>query len=180
MINRYKWIGLLAVTLVVCGGGLVLGKYKERDYMQALYERRDFTLLDDSGNFFQLSSLPQKRFALLVFTPDGIPTDSVKPFREFSLHLDELRDYGIEAMLVSRTNREIVKNFKHAAHFNGRLLLDVGGSVGRNAGIWQGMGLVSYWGYALVDREFQLHWTALAENAPLDYEQLIRQIKNAK
>jgi peroxiredoxin len=158
----------------------VLGKVKERDYLAALYERRDFTLLDDNGDFFQLSSLPRKKLALLVFTPDGIPPRDAKPFHEFSLHLGELRGQGIEALLVSRTNREIAKNFKRATRFPGRLLLDTGGSVGRNAGIWPGIELISYWGYALVDNEFHVLWTALSENAPLGYEKLIAELKSAR
>ena len=176
---RSKW-GFFALALLLMGGvGLVVGKVKERDYLAALYERRDFTLLDDQGEFFRLGALPEKKLALLVFTPDGIQVDTVKPFYEFGRHLEDLRGKGIEPFFVSRTNREIVKNFKRASHFGARLLLDVGGSVGKIAGAWPGMQLVSTWSYALVDREFRVLWLASSEQ-PMPYEQLMQELRKAK
>lgn len=170
---------MFASLLIVCAAGLMLGKFKEGDYLTALYERRDFTLLDDSGEFFRLNSMSPKKLALLVFTPDGIPVETVQPFAEFSKHVADLAAQGIETYLVSRTNREVVKNFKHAAHFPERLLLDTGGTVGRNAGVWPSNGPVAYWAYALVDREFHVLWMKTNE-FPLPYEQLMQELKAAR
>ena len=153
---RSRWIFFALALLLVGGGGLIVGKVKEREYVSALYSRKDFTLLDDGGDFFRLGSLPSQKLALLIFTPDGIPLETVKPFYEFGRHIDDLRAKGIEPFLVSRTNREIVKNFKRASRFGARILLDVGGTVGNIAGAWQQLQPVATWTYALVDREFQI------------------------
>ncbi len=179
MNSRFKWYGVFVSLFLVCGAGLMLGKFREKDYLSALYERRDFTLLDDRGDFFRLNSMSEKKLALLVFTPDGIPVEMVKPFAEFSRHVDDLQKQGIETYLVSRTNREIVKNFKYASRFPERLLLDTGGTVGRNAGVWPSVEPVSYWAYALVDREFHVLWLKTHE-FPLPYEQLIQMLKEAR
>lgn len=151
--------------------GLILGKRSEKDYLANLYARRDFTLLDDAGDFFSLSKMPARTLALLVFTPDGIPVSAVKPFHEFAGHVADLRKMGIETLLVSRTNREIVRNFKNAARFPSRLLLDTGGTVGRNAGIWDGFEAAPYWGYVLVNNQFEVLWSDRADSV-LTYEQL--------
>lgn len=176
---RIKWYFFLLALIAVGGGGLLVGKVKEREYLGALYRRHDFTLLDDQGDFFRLSALPEKKLALLIFTPDGIPVETVKPFYEFSRHLDDIRQKGIEPYLVSRVHKEIVKNFKSATHFGSRLLIDVGGVVGRNAGVWQGFQPVSYWAYALVDRDFQVLWSANSD-LPLSYTHLMGELNKAK
>jgi|GEM_PF-3789072 len=160
MIARYKWFFAVFALLATGAAGLLVGKSKEAGYIKSLYERRDFTLLDDSGNFFSISSMPEKTLALLIFTPDGIPVAAVKPMYEFSLRLDDLRKMGIETMLISRTNRDIAKNFKNAARFPARLLLDTGGTVGRNAGIWDEPGAANFWGYVLVNRHNEVLWMA--------------------
>jgi peroxiredoxin len=176
--QRVKWYLFAFTLMVVCAGGLILGKTRERDFMGALYDRHDFTLLDDQGEFFRLGAMPEKTLALLVFTPDGIPPSTVKPFYEFGRHVDDLRLRGIEPFLVSRTNREIVRNFKEAAHFGARLLLDTGGTVGRNTGAWE-MAPVATWAYALVDRSFHVLWLANSEE-PMAYERLLGELKKAK
>lgn len=175
---RFKWYLLAAAAMVVGLAGLGVGKSRERQILTAMYERRDFTLLDDQGDFFRLGSLPERQLALLVFTPDGIPPAMVKPFYEFGQHVDDLRQRGIEPFLVSRTNREIVKNFKSASHFGARLLLDTGGTVGRIAGAWE-MAPVATWAYALVDRTFHVLWLANSD-APMAYEQLLGELKKSK
>lgn len=158
ILGRYKWLWLVASLLLTGTVGLLLGKSEEKSYLASLYERRDFTLLDDSGDFFSISKIPERTLALLVFTPDGIPVESVRPFHEFSARVEELKKMGIEAILISRTNREIVKNFKAAARFPGKLLLDTGGTVGRNTGIWDGYEAVPYWGYALLNNRNEVLW----------------------
>jgi peroxiredoxin len=171
MAGKYKW-HFMAVALLLTGiGGLLLGKARESEYMKSLYARTDFTLLDDSGDFFSISSLPEKKLALLIFTPDGIPVETVKPMHEFSQHLDDLRKMGIEPMLISRTNRDIVRNFKHASRFPARVLLDSSGTVGRNTGIWDGLTGATYWGYALVNRRNEVLWLA-RENELMSFEKL--------
>ena len=93
--------------------------------------------------------------------------------------VDDLRAKGIEPFLVSRTNREIVKNFKRASRFGARILLDVGGTVGNIAGAWQQLQPVATWTYALVDREFRLLWVASADQ-PMAYDGLIKELKKAR
>ncbi len=171
MLSRYKWFIMIAVLLATGAGGLFLGKTKEADYMRSLYERRDFTLLDDSGDFFSVSSLSEKTLLLLIFTPDGIPVSSVKPTFELGLKLDELKKMGIEAMLITRTNRDIAKNFKKAARFPGRLLLDTGGTVGKNCGIWEGTAPAEQWGYVLLNRQNEVLWLA-KQTEPKSFAQI--------
>lgn len=168
---RRRWFLLLLAGSITGIAGMIIGKIKEKETLSRLYERHDFTLLDDSGNFFQLSSLPKGELALLVFTPDGIPTDTVKPFFDFSLHLAELRARGVEVFLVSRTNREIMKNFKRAARFDAPALYDPSGTVGRLTGAWPGYQLVSDWSYVLIDSSLQLIWGMRAK-MPLTYADL--------
>lgn len=175
---RPKWFVVAFLLLAVGVAGLVVGRNREKDFIGALYERHDFTLLDDQGDFFRLGALPEKKLALLVFTPDGIPPATVKPVYEFGLHLDELRRKGIETFLVSRTNREIARNFKRAANFGARLLLDTGGVVGRNAGAW-GPQPSATWAYALVDRSFRVLWLANSD-APMSYERLLGELSRAR
>jgi peroxiredoxin len=179
MVARYKWYFVIFAILATGAAGLLLGKSREADYMRSLYERRDFTLLDDGGNFFSISSLPEKTLALLIFTPDGIPVDAVKPMYEFGLHVEELRKMGIEAMLISRTNRDIAKNFKHAARFPARLLLDTGGTVGRNSGIWEEPGPAAFWGYVLLNRHNEVLWLA-RQAEPKTFAQLKADLNAAK
>lgn len=176
---RFKWYGLIFSVLIISGSGLMLGKLRERDYVSDLYQRHDFTLLDDKGEFFRLQSLPERKLALLVFTPDGIPPTAVKPFYDFSKHLGDLSNQGIETYLVSASNRDIARNFKNAAGFSSRLLLDTGGTVGRNAGVREGIGFMQYWAYALVDKDFRLYWSA-KDDQPLKYEELITLLKKAR
>jgi peroxiredoxin len=175
---RLKWYAFAISLMLVCAVGLLLGKTREKDYLSALYERRDFTLLDDQNEFFRLNSLPAKTLALLVFTPDGIPVDEVKEFYDFGIHLLDLRAQGIETMLVSRVNRDIAANFKRATGFKGRLLVDTGASVSRNAGVWNG-NPVAVWSYSLVDREFHVLWEATSVR-PMSYATLVAELKKAK
>jgi peroxiredoxin len=166
---KSRWIWLLVAGLITAISGLLIGQLKSKDYLAQLYQRNDFTLLDDSGDFFQLSKFPDKKFLLLVFTPDGIHPDFVKPFFEFSKQAKNL--LGVEVMLISRTNRDIVRNFRDGSAFKGRLLLDTSGSVGRVTGIWPSMEAVSHWGYVLTDRDFQLYWTTTASRV-LSYQEV--------
>lgn len=175
----YRSLGIFAAILLAAGGGLMLGKWKEKDYLSSLYERRDFTLLSDSGDFFRLGAVPANRLVLLVFTPDGIPVEAVKPFFEFSKHLDDFQSQGVEVFLVSRTNKEILRNFKRASGFNAPVLLDAGGAVGRVAGFWPGPNPVISWGYALVDNQFRVYFSS-AEEQPIAYEKLASQLKAAR
>lgn len=174
-IGRFHWVTLGMAALCAAGGGFVLGKIKERQFLESAGGKRDFMLLDDEGEFFRLAELPAGRLALLVFTPDGLPTDAVKPFFEFSRHVRELERRGVEVLLVSRTNREIVRNFKRAAGFTARYLVDAGGAVGRAAGFWPGPEPVGEWGYALVDRDFRVFWAANGE-FPLSYDRIEREL----
>lgn len=179
MLSKFKWLFAVCALMAAAAGGLYVGKAKEGEYFSALYSRRDFTLLDDNGDFFTLSSVPERTLVLLLFTPDGIPVEAVRPIHEFSRHLDNLKKMGIETMLISRTNRDIVRNFKQAARFPGRLLLDTGGTVGRNAGIWEGFAPVPYWGYVLVNHRFEVLWL-LRQERPLTFGELKKALEDAR
>lgn len=179
MLGKFKWLFAVFALLATAAAGLYLGKSKEGEYLTSLYSRRDFTLIDDAGEFFTLSSIPEKKLLLLLFTPDGIPIESVRPIYEFSRHLGDLKQMGIETMLISRTNRDVVKNFKEAARFPTKLLLDTGGTVGRNAGVWEGFDVANYWGYALVNRHFETLWLSKHES-PLSFEDLKKALKEAR
>jgi peroxiredoxin len=170
-ISRRIYFVLGICALVVAMAGLIVGKKKEQAYIEALETHHDFTLLDDTDDLFQLNKFPANERLLLIFTPSGIPTNTVKPFYEFSRHLGDFAKAGIRVKMVTRTNREIVANFKRAARFDERVLLDVGGVVGRSAGAWPSIDPVTYWTYVLTDRQFKIHWTKMSE-APLSYEEV--------
>lgn len=151
-----KWIWLVLTAVLVAGSGFLLGNFQNKDYVARIYDRSDFILLDHEGEFFQLSKFPANKLLLLVFTPDGIPPADVKPMYQFARNVPKLE--GVEVMLITRTNREIVKNFRAASHFEGKILVDASGTVGRILGIWPSQESVSHWGYALIDREFRGYW----------------------
>jgi peroxiredoxin len=175
-LGRFRWPILTGVILLTATAGLLVGKVQEKNYLGSLYARTDFTLLDDKGEFFQLAKFPSTRLLLLVFTPDEISPRLVPPFAIFSRKLKELEKTGVDPMMVTRTNREIARNFKEAAGFTARLLVDTSGSVGRNIGIWADLNPVGYWGYALIDNKMQVYW-ASREPKPLTFEELLTEFK---
>lgn len=155
---KIKWILAILVLLGVSGIGLFVGKWKNSDSVSQMYSRQDFSLLDDSGAIFRLKDLPKEKKLLLIFTPDGLPPIEVVAFFNFSQNLFKLQKLGIEVVLITRTNREIVRNFKLAAKFPGRILLDPSGSIGKLVGVWPEPTPVDYWAYALVDSNFKGFW----------------------
>jgi peroxiredoxin len=161
--TRRHW-GLWAVVLVVGLAGLFVGQWRQEDRIRGYYRKVDFSLLDDKGEIFHLKDFPADRLLLLVFTPDGLPTNHVSPFARFNEKINELKERNIEVMVVTRTHREISRNFLLAAGYQGRLLHDLGGTVGGKVGVWDGFKPSPRWGYGLMDRTFSLHWT---ETAPL-------------
>jgi peroxiredoxin len=176
MFGRYRWLLIFVAALITAGGGLFLGKMKEKDYVSEMYARKDFTLMDDQGELFQLAKFPHNKLLLLIFTPDSLPPGQVKPFREFSRRLGELKGLDVESMMVTRTNREVARNFKESAGFPSRMLVDSSGTVGRLVGVWPRPDQVAYWGYALVDNRLQVYWAATAP-APMDYGSLLKELK---
>ncbi|RYZ96513.1 MAG: redoxin domain-containing protein, partial [Proteobacteria bacterium] len=126
----YRWLGLAFIVLAVIGGGLYVGKQREGDYIKKMYERTDFTLLDDDNEFFRLKDFPKEKLLLLVFTPDILSPELVDTFRVFSKKVPALRAKGVEVMMVSRANREILHNFRSSVYFPGRVLIDTSGTVG--------------------------------------------------
>jgi peroxiredoxin len=173
---RYRWVFVLASFLLAAGGGLIFGKWKEKDSITKLYARTDFTLLTDEGEFFQLAKLPKEKLLLLVFTPDEIFPSTVKNFQKFSLEIPRLEKLGIEVKMISRTNREIARNFKQAAKFSRPLLVDISGSVGRNLGIWPDANPVSSWGYGLINSQMQLFWAA-TDTQPMTVAEIIEELQ---
>lgn len=171
--QRYLWVGVCA--LIVATAGLYIGKLKEKDFLDELYLHRDFTLLDDNNDFFTLSAFPRDQRLLLIFTPDGLPPEAVGPFAEFSRRLADFQQRKIQVMLVTRTNKEIVMNFKAAARFPGRVLSDLSGTVGRTVGVWPSLDPVDHWGYVLVDHAFNQLFAQVA-NRPVSADELLRQI----
>jgi peroxiredoxin len=176
MLGKYRWLLIFIAALITAGGGLYIGKIKEKDYMGRMYERRDFTLLDDGGNFFQLSKFPKDKLLLLIFLPDGVPPSLVKDFRMFSKNLDELHRLDVETMMITRSNKEVARNFKEASGFAKPLLWDPSGTVGRLVGIWPNPLPVSHWGYALMDNRFQVYWVNVTKQ-PLTYPTLLAELK---
>lgn len=169
-----KWIWLALTAVLVAGAGLIFGNFLNKDYLDQLYNRGDFVLLDQQGEFFQLSKFPENKLLLLVFTPDGIPPADVEPMYRFARHIPKLE--GVEVMLITRTNREIVKNFGAAAHFKGRILIDASGTVGRIVGIWPSQEPVGHWGYALIDRDFRTYWVTTASRI-LTYDEVRERVE---
>ena len=159
----------------MAGAGLYVGKLKEGSYFGKLYERSDFILMDDQGDFFQLSKFDRNKLLLLIFTPDSIHPSAVRPMYEFSKGINNLKSLGIEVVLVSRTNREIVRNFIRASAFPGKFLVDMSGSVGRLAGLWE-LSATNDWGYALMDNHFQIFWKQKSPQI-LNWENLISEIQ---
>jgi peroxiredoxin len=173
--GNIRWVLILVASLMVGTAGLIVGKMKEKDYVENMYARRDFMLLDEKGEFFQLKKFPDDKLLLLIFTPDELRPSWVKGFKEFSAKVSGLQKLDIEVMMITRTNREIVRNFKNASGFRPRLLLDPSGTVGRHLGIWEN-GPAFAWGYALIDNRFQLYW-AVREHAPLTYPKLMEYLQ---
>ncbi|MGE3261701.1 MAG: redoxin domain-containing protein [Bacteriovoracia bacterium] len=172
-ISNRMYLVLGVCAMLVAGGGLLVGKQRERAYIEALQSHHDFTLLDDADELFQLNKFPKDEKLLLIFTPDGIPTSTVKAFYDFSRHLPQLAASHIQVKLITRMNKEIVANFKRVTRFEGRVLLDMGGAVGRAAGVWPTIDPVTHWSYVLVDNQFKIYWTKLSE-APLAFEEIPR------
>jgi peroxiredoxin len=176
MLVKYRWFIVIFVALITGAAGLMTGKLKEKDYLGQLYARSDFTLLDDQNEFFQLSKFPSARLLLLIFTPDTLHPKLVKPFAEFSRHLNEFKAMGIDVMMITRTNREIARNFKEAARFSSRLLIDNSGTVGRNIGVWPDANPVKTWGYVLMDNKLQVYW-ATTDTVPKAFPELMKEFK---
>jgi peroxiredoxin len=156
-----------------------VGKRREGEFLSKMYARTDFTLLDDDNEFFRLKDFPKEKLLLLVFTPDGLSPSLVETFRAFSARVKDLRAKGVEVMMVSRTNRDTVHNFRNSVFFPGRVLIDTSGTVGRNIGIWDNFLPVDYWGYALVDGSSHVYWTT-REPRPLTYDEVWAQLKKMK
>lgn len=177
--GRYRWFIFVFVALVVATAGLVLGKRKEGDYLRSLYARTDFMLLTDDDEFFRLRDFPKTKLLLLVFTPDSLVPELVEPFRGFSRRVPDLQQRGVEVMLLTRGNREIARNFKNAAAFPAKLLIDNSGTVGKNLGIWKDLLPVRYWGYAVVDSGLNLYWSATSPG-PLTFDEVWNQLQKLK
>jgi peroxiredoxin len=177
--GRLRWIFFVMVGLVVATVGLKLGKTKEGEYIDALYARSDFTLIDDADEFFTLKDFPKEKLLLLLFTPDVLNPEVAIAMRPFSSHLKDLQKRGVETMLVTRTNREVARNFKYSAQFRGRMLVDLSGTVGKNIGAWP-MPPPSYsWGYALIDNQMRVYWLTIEHN-PLTYQVISDQLNKMK
>lgn len=176
MFGRYRWLAIFFAALITAGGGLFLGKMKEKDYVGQMYARKNFTLMDDKGELFELSKFPGNKLLLLIFTPDALPPRQVKPFADFSKRLGQLKSLDVESMIVTRTNREIARNFKEASGFPSRMLVDTSGTVGRLVGIWPDNRAVTYWGYALADNQLRVYWAATSQ-VPMQYDALLTELK---
>ncbi len=174
--NRYRWVLILICFAMAAIGGLFFGKWKEKDSIARMYARTDFTLLTEKGEFFQLSKLSKDKLLLLVFTPDELSPKLVKVFHQFFLELPRLEKLGIEVKMITRTNREIVRNFKQSAGFDRDLLIDTSGTVGRNLGIWPDLHPVDTWGYGLLNSQMQLYWAA-TDTQPMTVSEIIDELK---
>lgn len=176
MFGRFKWWFVGCVTILVGIAGLMFGKAREGEYLSRFKPRADFLLLDDRNEFFYLKDLAEGRLLLMIFPPDGLSPTLVRPFGQFSRKVEDLAKRGVDAVMVARGNHEIAKNFKRASHFPGRLLLDAGGTVGRNLGVWPDRLPAVEWSYVLLDRTGTMVWGAAAKT-PLSYDELLSQLK---
>lgn len=158
---KSRWVWFLVSALITAAAGLVLGQFRSKDYLSQLYQRSDFILLDDKGDFFQLSKFPEKKKLLLVFAPDDPSPSDVKPFYDFWKKAAKWP--GADVMLLSRGNKDTILNFRDGAAFSGRVLFDASGSTGRILGAWPDAAPVKYWSYFLLDRDFQVFWSVKSE-----------------
>jgi peroxiredoxin Q/BCP len=102
----------------------------------------DFTLIDDTGRPFTLSSLHGHKTIVLFFYPmDGSPgcTKEAKAFR--NLH-EELQQAGAEIIGISGDSPERHARFKAEHKLPFRLLSDPGGQVRALYGVKPSMGLI--------------------------------------
>lgn len=171
--GKWKWALVVIGLLLAAGSGLIVGKMREGDFIAQMYERKDFILLDDNGDFFHLKKVPQDRKVLLIFTPDLLRVDFALPFAEFAKFLPELKEKGVDPLLITRISKDIVANFKRSTRFSGRILLDPSGTVGKLTGAWPGSEAVRDWGYVLLDNQFKVHWAARSAK-PLQYTELVK------
>jgi peroxiredoxin len=170
--NSRLFLLVAVCTVLVSAAGLLVGKKKEKAYLESLETYHNFTLLDDNDQLFELNKFPANQRLLLIFTPDGIPTDSVKATYDFGTHIADLAKKKTSVRLVTRTNKEIVANFKRVARFDAPVLYDMSGVVGRAAGIWPGLDPVDYWGYSLIDNQFHIFWQKTSVE-PLSYQEVL-------
>ncbi len=156
--NFLKPLLTLTVALVVIaiiGGGHYLWTQKKDSVFLEMDTVRSITLLQDDGKFFSSNAFPAGRKILFIFTPDIISPSEVKAFANLANATPILEKKNIELILVSRVHKDIVKNFKYAAPFSGKLLLDASGTLGRLYGAWPGMNPVLQWHYVITDRSLR-------------------------
>ena len=53
MFKNGKWIFLVFIFIVVSAMGYFFGKIRGAGFIEQMYERKSFTLLDDKGDFFE-------------------------------------------------------------------------------------------------------------------------------
>lgn len=156
--NAFKPLLTLAIVLVVVAvvgaGHYVWTQKKEAVFLQ-MDTVREITLLQDDGKFFLSRNFPAGRKILFVFTPDILPPSEVKNFYELSQGIPAMEKRNIEVILVSRIHPDIIKNFKNAARFPGKLLLDASGTLGRLYGAWPSPAAVLPWHYVVTDKSLQ-------------------------
>lgn len=162
--SRTKWYVLGLCAFLSAAAGLKYAKEREKEFLGRLYSRKNFTLLDDRGNIFELAK--QKDYILLVFTPDGLPPADVKPMRTFAEHRSKFKDSKIQLVMITRTNREIARNFRDGARFPGILLTDPSGSVGKWLDIWKDPNPVDYWAFTLINNKLDLLWGEASREIP--------------
>ena len=156
-------------------GSIVAGNMywnkKKAGFFQKLYSRTSFSLMDGEGKIFETKNLPKDRPSLLIFTPDAIPVAAVKSFRQLLREIKKSRGSEVNLVVVSRTHEDIVRNFLHAAQFEGTILFDPSGVLGRFLGAWPNMQSVDDWSLSLVNNELKAKWTVVKKEVP-NYKEL--------
>ena len=165
LLTRYRFLFLFLVGgILTVTAGTVIWNQKKGPYLEALYERSSFILLDDQNNFYGTKDIKEGERLFLVFVPDAIESRYIGELHKFAGDLDILRSKKIAVALVARLPPDSIRNLKRLAQFPGRALLDPSGSLGRVTGIWPDMEPVRTWGYVMIDKNLHVLWAARADH----------------
>jgi len=162
---KYKiWTTLAAaiIILLVVGVGNLFWKNKKEQALKELKTVKQFSLLEDNGKLFKSTDLSSSQKMLLIFTPDFPTQIDVNAFYKFIKYQESLEKKGIQVILISRGNQDLIQNFKRATRFKGRLLFDLSGTVGKLFGAWPTLEKDKNWTYALVGNDLRVYWQKIS------------------
>lgn len=173
--KNFKLLALIVGCVVAAGAGQVYWMGKKDKVMEELYSRKGFMLLDDKGAIFRTASIKHDERLLLIFTPDILQQKDVRPLWELGKKLNAIEKKNVEVALISRVDKDIVRNFARAARWPAQILFDPSGSVGRLTHAWPGIASVKNWGISIVDKDFRVYWTLTADEV-IPAEELLKKL----